>query len=93
MKLIPSKNKTERGSWNNFNSDTLHEFATNYNVKFVDVEDEDCWENCEDTAVIQLPSQVRWDMVQAIQNLNADEFDWQYVTVDGQSVVVRLWWD
>lgn len=95
MKLIPSENKTKSGSWNNFNSDTINDFIKKHKPEFVDVVSNsdgfNCWENREDTIVIQLPNLVKWDMVEDVQRLGADEFDWD--NVDGQSVVIRMWWD
>ena len=91
MKLTPSLNKTEKGSWNNFCSDTFDEFVKNFHPDFVDSNHESHWENCEDTAVFTMPGKISWDVVRAFENLCADEFN--FITINKNKVLIRLWWD
>jgi hypothetical protein len=99
MKLKPSSNKTEKGSWNNFNSNSLDRFVNLCHPEFVDIipgkslKDSkwDCWVNKEDTVVIKLPSLVGWEVVEQLNALYCDEFD--YIPLSNAEVVIRLWWD
>ena len=90
MKLTPSVNKTFKGSWNNFDSKNLDKFVKDFHPDFVD-SDEQCWENCEDTAVFTMPFQITWEVVGAVNDLRPDEF--AYEKIDDDKVVIRLWWD
>jgi hypothetical protein len=91
MKLTPSVNKTERGSWNNFNSDVLDKFVKDFHPDFVDSDHESYWKNCEDTAVFTMPVKISWDVVRAFENLYANEFN--FITINKNKVLIRLWWD
>ncbi len=91
IKTKPSENKTERGSWNRFDSLNLDCFIRIVPTEFVDVIDNPNWQNSEDTVVVVLPSKLAFHEIEALRCLDADEMD--YKILDKGWVIVRLWWD
>jgi len=91
MKLTPSVNKTAKGSWNNFNSDIFDQFVKDFKPDFVDIADDLSWYNCEDTAVFTMPFEIDWGVVNAFNDLIADEFD--FINLGENKALIRLWWD
>jgi hypothetical protein len=106
IKYQPAEDKTEDIAWNNFYPEAWKEFKESLGkaLEMVDVippksskkntfNAYEYWKNDNDTVVFTLnTSRIEpLAMVSLVMRTNVDEFD--YVLVDKNKYVVRMWWD
>lgn len=91
----PSKDCTEKYSWNSFCSEIWSDFSKKYIFNFVDVDEsyEKYFENCNDTAVfiVNANKVYIFELMRDMQKLNYDEL--HIIQLSKNQAIIRLWWD
>lgn len=90
---VKAKDLTSDCGWNNFYPETWAAFKKTLKPAFVDLINEECWTNSEDTVVILLHSlQVHpLELASLIKDLHPSELD--YIDIGQNLAIVRFWWD